>query len=356
MRSNTTRKGDSTSRNNSYEHNDADSMNSDIISQEGDKDISYGSYSQSRVNNSVNNSINNNNNNNNNISSSSPLPTEGNDPWSTDPWNDTGISWGETAAAAASPAVGSISTDYNQSIEHSFESLQSLQFKTVPKSGTTATATATATTTNNINNIDPDIFGVAFRNTATTAFNNSLDIDLDLDQNNTGSDRHNSLTPTSTSTSSIKMKQKSINNQTKNNTKEPSLSTLVNNIIMRETRIGVVIQERLSILFDDTTKDPICKVVGSIYVKPTKRNIDSFCLTVRDKRSHVEHWDEKNSRCRNITAGVPHLALDPGDQVFKISLTKNRGEHHQQDLGLEVPVASYTCIPRLRPMPMVRTE
>ena len=370
MRSNTTRNGDSTSINNSYEHNDADSMNSDIISQEGDKDISYGSYSQSRVNNSVNNSVNNNNNinnsinnsnnnNNNNISSSSPLPTEGNDPWSTDPWNDTGISWGETAAAAAaSPAVGSISTDYNQSIEHSFESLQSLQFKTVPKSGTTtATATTTTTTTtNNINNIDPDIFGVAFRNTATTAFNNSLDIDLDLDQNNAGSDRYNSLTPTSTSTSSIKMKQKSINNQTKNNTKEPSLSTLVNNIIMRETRIGVVIQERLSILFDDTTKDPICKVVGSIYVKPTKRNIDSFCLTVRDKRSHVEHWDEKNSRCRNITAGVPHLALDPGDQVFKISLTKNRGEHHQQDLGLEVPVASYTCIPRLRPMPMVRTE
>jgi hypothetical protein len=345
MRSNT--KNSKTSINNNYEHNDADSMNSDIISQEGDKNISYGSHSNSRANNNNNNnSINNSINSNSHRSNSDPLPPEGNDPWSTDPWNDTGISWGETAtaAAAASPGVvGPISTDYNQSIENSFESLQSLQFKTVPKSSTT-------TIDNNNNSIDPDIFGVAFKNTsATTAFNNSLDIDLDLDQNNTGSDdRYNSLPPTSSG--STKIKQKSISNQTK-----PSSSSIANNIIMRETKIGVVIQERLSILFDDTTKDPICKVVGSIYVKPTKRNINSFCLTVRDKRSHVEHWDEQNSRCRNITAGVPHLALDPGDQVFKISLTKNRGEHHQQDLGLEVPVVSYTCIPRLRPMPMVRT-
>jgi hypothetical protein len=139
MRSNT--KNSKTSINNNYEHNDADSMNSDIISQEGDKNISYGSHSNSRANNNNNNnSINNIINSNSHRSNSDPLPPEGNDPWSTDPWNDTGISWGETAtaAAAASPGVvGPISTDYNQSIENSFESLQSLQFKTVPKNSNT---------------------------------------------------------------------------------------------------------------------------------------------------------------------------------------------------------------------------
>jgi hypothetical protein len=110
------------------------------------------------------------------------------------------------------------------------------------------------------------------------------------------------------------------------------------------------VRERLSIIFNETTNGPSCKVVGNIYVKPTKRRISSFSLTIRDSRAHVEHWDERNSRCRNITAGVPHLALDPGDQVFSISLNRE----HQHDLGLDAPVVSYTCIPRLRPMPMVR--
>ena len=121
--------------------------------------------------------------------------------------------------------------------------------------------------------------------------------------------------------------------------------------IVTESKInvGVVVKERLSIFFDETTNDPSCKVVGSIYVKPTKRRISSFSLTIRDSRNHIEHWDERNRRCRNITAAVPHLALDSGDQVYSISLNRE----HQQDLGLDSPVVRYTCFPTLRPMPMV---
>mmetsp|Transcript_14488 Transcript_14488/g.33725 ORF Transcript_14488/g.33725 Transcript_14488/m.33725 type:complete len:397 (-) Transcript_14488:157-1347(-) len=114
--------------------------------------------------------------------------------------------------------------------------------------------------------------------------------------------------------------------------------------------VGVLVKERLSLVFDETTDDPTCKIVGSIFAKPTKRNISSFSLTIRDSRAHVEHWDERSSRCRNITASVPHLALDPGDQVFSISLN-NRDDQH--NLGLDAPVVRYTCNPRLRPIPML---
>lgn len=115
-------------------------------------------------------------------------------------------------------------------------------------------------------------------------------------------------------------------------------------------KVGIVLKERLSILYDEATNEPTCKVVGNIFVKPTNRKLDSFALTVRDSRNHVEHWDERNSRCRNITAAVPHLALDASDQVFSISMKRD----HQNDLGLENPVVSYSCISRLRPMPLVR--
>lgn len=268
---------------NTYEHYDADdSLNSDIISQE-DKDINYGSHPHS-YSNSDNNDI---------ATNDGPLYPELNDPWSSDPWNDTGISWGDNTASSD---VGPLSTNYNH-IESSFESLQ---FRPVPKSGSAKS-----------NNID-DPFGAVF---------DSSDQKLNLDKKN-----------------SMKIRS------SHTNTKQVS-----SKIIISETRIGVILQERLSILFDDATgtKDPICKVVGSIYVKPTRRKIHSFCLTVRDKRAHVEHWDEQNSRCRNITAGVPHLALDPGDQVFLISL-KRENQHVNK-------IVDYTCIPRLRPMPMVRT-
>ena len=123
--------------------------------------------------------------------------------------------------------------------------------------------------------------------------------------------------------------------------------------VVKESKIkvGIVVKERLSILYDEATNEPTCKVVGSVFVKPTNRKLDSFALTVRDSRNHVEHWDERNSRCRNITAAVPHLALDASDQVFSISMKRD----HQNDLGLDTPVVSYSCISKLRPMPLVRT-
>jgi hypothetical protein len=80
-------------------------------------------------------------------------------------------------------------------------------------------------------------------------------------------------------------------------------------------------------------------------VKPSKRKPSSFCLTVKDKKGHVERWEEQSKVCENITATVPHLALDQGDQVFRVSL-KN------QEV-LEAPIVAYSCVPKLKPIPLV---
>ena len=223
-----------------------------------------------------------------------------NDPWSSDAWNDVPWEYGAGGAASTTP------NRRNQKlVDTSFESLQ---FGPLVK---------TTGEEKEFRDLDiADAFGEPFG----PASNPSI----------AAADNHSSQTTT-----------KRLNSQ------GSSHGDLLKGCIIC---VNIIVKERLSIVFDDASKEPICRVVGSIYVKPTKRNISSFCLTVRDKRSHVEHWDERNSRCRNITAAVPHLALDPGDQVFSISLNRER----QQDSGLDAPIATYTCTPRLRPMPIVR--
>jgi hypothetical protein len=224
---------------------------------------------------------------NHNDDNNNNLAPEWSDPWSSDPWKNG--PWGDSAS-------------HNQSrVESSFESLQ---FTPVLKTtGENSELLGVA-----------DAFGMPF---------GPIDVPVaDLTFKNS---------------SVLTSKRRS------HLTASPKDKTKIN--------VGIMVKERLSIIFDEVTNGPSCKVVGSIYVKPAKkRRISSFSLTIHDRRAHVEHWDERNSRCRNITAGVPHLALDPGDQVFSISLNREL----QHDLGLDAPVVSYTCIPRLRPMPIVR--
>lgn len=216
-------------------------------------------------------------------------PPEWSDPWSSDQWKN--VSWGEP-------------NNHNPSrIESSFESLQFTPvLKTTGEEG-------------DVFHIS-DAFGVPFD---PTSFPRAA-------ASSSNSPSKSSKRSTTQSTGSPK-----------NASKETKI------------KVGVIQKERLSIVFDDSSEDPVCKVIGSIHVKPTTRKISSFSLTIRDRKAHVEHWDDQNNRCLNITAGVPHLALDRGDQVFSISLKRG----HQQDPEFDSPVVSYTCIPRLRPMPML---
>mmetsp|Transcript_4693 Transcript_4693/g.11969 ORF Transcript_4693/g.11969 Transcript_4693/m.11969 type:complete len:988 (+) Transcript_4693:139-3102(+) len=207
-------------------------------------------------------------------------------------------------------------------------------------------------------------------------------------------DHNNADITTSRSMTSNNKKENQTNHQSGNHNTSRSIS--VRNIRVqikkkKETaapppkpcrKVQVVIKERLSILFADETslsstptgaakndtgggkggsKDgPVCRVVGSIYARPldnsetTKTSSPgSFYLTVRDEKSHIEQWDaqRETGRCRNVTAGTSHAALGPNDQVFEVSLdTTSSSSSKDQDLP---PIMSYTCIPRLRPMPML---
>jgi hypothetical protein len=108
--------------------------------------------------------------------------------------------------------------------------------------------------------------------------------------------------------------------------------------------VSIKIEERLSIFFDQVSSSPACRVIGNIHVSPNDDMPDSFCLTMRDKRGHVERY-EPSDVCTNITANVPHLALDAEDTIFRISLNDLQ--------ALQAPVVGYSCVPQLTPMPLV---
>jgi hypothetical protein len=59
----------------------------------------------------------------------------------------------------------------------------------------------------------------------------------------------------------------------------------------------------------------------------------------------MQHSEELAGVCDNVTSSLSHDQLDKGDQVFRISL--------RNPDRLEAPILSYSCVPRLRPMPLV---
>ena len=111
--------------------------------------------------------------------------------------------------------------------------------------------------------------------------------------------------------------------------------------------VSIRVQERLSILFDEVSSSPATRVIGTVHLTPFNNNatIDTFCLTVKDRRGQVERWEEQGGVCKNISATALHKALDPSDQIFRIS------PKHAETL--EAPVLAYSCVPQLTPMPML---
>eukprot|EP00526_Cylindrotheca_closterium_P016685 CAMPEP_0113630856 /NCGR_PEP_ID=MMETSP0017_2-20120614/16034_1 /TAXON_ID=2856 /ORGANISM="Cylindrotheca closterium" /LENGTH=330 /DNA_ID=CAMNT_0000541341 /DNA_START=1 /DNA_END=990 /DNA_ORIENTATION=- /assembly_acc=CAM_ASM_000147 len=108
--------------------------------------------------------------------------------------------------------------------------------------------------------------------------------------------------------------------------------------------VSIKIEERLSIFFDQMSSSPTCRVVGSIGIIPKPDMPDAFCLTIRDKRGHIEQYEPSNV-CRNVTGSLVHLALEPEDQIFQISLDKPE--------AMDAPLIRYYCVPQLTPMPML---
>jgi hypothetical protein len=293
------------------------------------------------------------NENYNNTGMSSDEYYDWNEPWFvSDPWNDS--QWDGSnpmgGRASKSPSPGHSNSNSNNSNNNHNQRNVDLSFDSLQFMPTAAAATAGYQSSNALE----DPFDVGFQSMATsTAFGLSSPERVNF----------NNTTATTVDTSYYSSSSGNSNNNDNKmvKTKMQSSNITRNSPTRRkDVHIKVSVKERLSILFDEATNNPTCRVVGKIHIKPmtTARRrdnkydddeVDSFCLTIGDKRAQIEHWDEQQSHCQNITASVPHHAIDPGDQVFLVSLKDKNGSSN-----LEAPIVGYTCIPRLRPMPMVR--
>ena len=113
--------------------------------------------------------------------------------------------------------------------------------------------------------------------------------------------------------------------------------------------VQVAIHEQLSAVYDDVSKEPSCQVDGSIVVKSSSQSptTEPFCLIIRDLLDRIEGLELKNI-CTDISReAADRTDLHRSDKVLKILAPP------VSQLDTEIPVATYTCTPKLRPVPMV---
>ena len=114
-------------------------------------------------------------------------------------------------------------------------------------------------------------------------------------------------------------------------------------------RVGV--HEQLSAIYDEVSSEGNVQVEGSIHVKPLKNSLSApFCLVCRDLLDHIESFEERSQVCRNISDQVSRDGLHPSDRVLRVILSDEVLSSSTDG----VSVANYSCVPGLRPVPMVR--
>jgi hypothetical protein len=115
-----------------------------------------------------------------------------------------------------------------------------------------------------------------------------------------------------------------------------------------ETTVRVAIREQFSTVYDDAGSPPSCFLEGSVFVQPSPLALEdktSFCVVVQDPLGNIDQLEEVYTVSSDITSETDR---DEKQTVFRVTLPQNS--------LLEVPVASYTCNPKMRPIPMVRFQ
>ena len=75
--------------------------------------------------------------------------------------------------------------------------------------------------------------------------------------------------------------------------------------------------------------------------------MESVCLAICDKRKVLGRWETEKGVCETLHANWSQGEHQKLDHVFRVSL--------QSPELLEAPIARYSCLPRLRPIPFVST-
>lgn len=107
--------------------------------------------------------------------------------------------------------------------------------------------------------------------------------------------------------------------------------------------VQVVIHEQMSAFYDDLSADPACQIEGWISVRPQQKA--PFCLVLRDLMTHVDKVEIQSPFCQDISVKTSRKGLHPADRVLRVT-----PEVAQE----RVSIASYRCVSRLRPVPLVR--
>jgi len=118
--------------------------------------------------------------------------------------------------------------------------------------------------------------------------------------------------------------------------------------------IQVAVHEQLSALYDDVSSEPSFHVDGSIFVKAKSQLAGApFCITVRDLMGNLEEITSLDESTQEISDEISRQGLHRSDRVLRVLFPQedtSRGD--RSNAG--VRIASYTCSPTLRPVPLVR--
>jgi len=131
--------------------------------------------------------------------------------------------------------------------------------------------------------------------------------------------------------------------------------------------VRVIIREQFATLYDDQGSPPSCNLEGSIHVQlppaPTyfanKGGLSSSSLRVlvHDPQSNIVSLDEVDP---NIVSNVSTTQdIEYNTTVFQLHpplRNTNNDASEQNTTTVEIPIATYTCHPQLRPIPMVRFD
>ena len=116
----------------------------------------------------------------------------------------------------------------------------------------------------------------------------------------------------------------------------------------------VSIHEQLSMAFESSEGVTKSVIEGSIYVKHPIQVAAPFCLILRDPQDHIDtlapHRNTEDISKLIIQGPGKDAGFHRTDRIFKIGLDELAANAADGD---EMLIARYTCIPQLRPIPLV---
>lgn len=114
-----------------------------------------------------------------------------------------------------------------------------------------------------------------------------------------------------------------------------------------DVSVRVTMHEQLSAMYDDFSQEGAISVTGSIHIKPSREINSPFCLIIKEASGNVQKIEHNESCCQDISEKAYDNGVYQSDRVLRIQLNPKVEDED------EILVASYSCVTKLRPVPLV---